>query len=131
MSDVKSSLRMDELVFDKISFVREGFKNDNEINFSLESRIAQRQDQEVFRVTLNLKGNKKDEYSFEISLTGFFSFEDNGQITEKEKNTLVSQNTVAIMIPFLRSQVSLLTAQPGVDCVMMPIFNVNNIVNPE
>lgn len=131
MNGVRSSLRMDELVFDKIEFIREGFKNDNEINYSFESRIAQHQDQEIFRVTLNLKGNKKDEYSFEISLTGFFSFDSNGEITEEEKNTLISKNTIAIMMPYLRSQVSLLTAQPGVECAILPVFNINNIVNPD
>jgi hypothetical protein len=32
-------------------------------------------------------------------------------------------------MPYMRSQVSLLTAQPEMDCVVLPAFNINSIVN--
>lgn len=122
---------MDKLVFDKISFVREGFKNKNNIDFTIESRFAQNSKNNVYRVTLILKGDKKEEYTFEISLTGFFTFDEDADLDDATKNELITKNTVAILMPYMRSQVSLLTAQPDMECVVLPAFNINNIINGE
>lgn len=122
---------MDKLVFDKISFNRKGFKNKNQVKYSIESRIAQHQDEEIYRVTLVLTGDKEEEFDFEISLTGFFTFDESAMVDEETKKVLIGTNTIAIMMPYMRSQVSLLTAQPGMDCIVLPAFNINNIVNDE
>ena len=129
MGDIKSILKMEKLVFDKISFNREGFKNKNQINFELETRFAKNPNNNVYRITLVLKGDKKEEYTFEISLAGFFTFDENADLDDAMKNELITKNTVAIMMPYMRSQVSLLTAQPGMECVVLPAFNINSIVN--
>lgn len=131
MEEIKSVLNLENLVFDKISFERKGFKNQNEVKYSVETRIAQHQEAEIYRVTLVLKGDKKDEYDFEISLTGFFTFSDSAEVDNQTKKTLINNNTIAIMMPYMRSQVSLLTAQPEMDCVVLPPFNINKMVNDD
>ena len=131
MEEIKSVLNMERLVFDKISFDRKGFKNQNQIKYSVETRIAQHQEAEIYRVTLILKGDKEDEYNFEISLTGFFTFSDGVEVDDQTKKTLINNNTVAIMMPYMRSQVSLLTAQPEMECVVLPAFNINKMVNAD
>lgn len=131
MENVKSILNMENLVFDKIAFERKGFKNQNEVKYSVETRIAQHQEAEIYRVTLVLKGDKKGEYDFEISLTGFFTFSDSAEVDDHTKETLINNNTIAIMMPYMRSQVSLLTAQPEMDCVVLPPFNINKMVNDD
>lgn len=95
-----------------------------ELEFELQSNIAQRQDTEIYKSTLILKGKKPEEYIFEISLTGFFSIETTEELTDEIKNTLISKNTIAILMPYLRSEASILTAQPEVECVVLPPFNI-------
>ena len=107
---------------------RLGFSSEKELELEIQSNISQKQNAEIYRVTLILKGNKPEEYIFEISLTGFFSFEAENAIQEELKNTLVTKNAIAILMPYLRSEVSLLTAQPGIECVVLPAFNVNKIL---
>ena len=119
---------MKNLVFDKIEFKRTGFQNDKELELKIQSNISQRQDAEIYKITLIMNGNKPDEYSFEISLTGFFTIEDDPNITQELKKDLVSKNAIAILMPYLRSEVSLLTAQPGVECVVLPAFNINKML---
>lgn len=126
---IESVLKLDKLVFDKIEFKRLGFKNNNELELEIQSNISQRQDTEIYKVTLILKGKKPEEYTLEISLSGFFSIEANGELTEDLKNTLITKNSVAILMPYLRSEVSLLTAQPEVECVVLPAFNINNMLD--
>lgn len=115
-------------MFDRIEFRRLGFASEKDFEVEIESNIAQRQDTDLYRVTLILKGNKPEEYDLEISLTGYFRIEPDETISENLKNKLVTQNTVAILMPYLRSEVSLLTAQPGMDCVVLPAFNVNKML---
>ncbi len=124
----QSVLQLDKIVFDKIEFKRLGFSSEKELELEIQSNISQKQNAEIYRVTLILKGNKPEEYIFEISLTGFFSFEAENMIQEELKNTLVTKNAIAILMPYLRSEVSLLTAQPGIECVVLPAFNVNKIL---
>lgn len=130
MKKVTSSLLLEKLVFEKIEFNRKGFKNDKDINYQMDIQIGVDKD-EMYKVTLSLKGNKEDEYEFEIDLSGFFYFETNEEISKNQKEELISKNTVAIMMPYLRSEVSLLTAQPETECVVLPPFNINKMLEKE
>lgn len=128
---IKSVLKLNKIVFDKMEFIRLGFRNDKELKLEIQSNVSQRQETEIYRVTLLLKGKKPEEYTLEISLSGYFSIESEDKLAEDLKNTLVTQNSVAILMPYLRSQLSLLTAQPEVECVVLPPFNINNMLERE
>ena len=127
MNKVTSALVLEKLVFENILFNRNGFKNDNEIDFEMEVQIGVNEDK-FYKVTLMLKGDKKDEYEFEVKLAGIFSFEVDEEVNDVQKHDLISKNAVAIMMPYLRSEVSLLTAQPETECVVLPPFNINKML---
>lgn len=127
MDKVTSSLILDKLVFEKIEFYRKGLKNNKDINYQMDVQIGVDKD-EMYKVTLILKGDKEGEYEFEIGLSGFFSFDSDGEINDNQKQELISKNTIAIMMPYLRSEVSLLTAQPETECVVLPPFNINRML---
>ncbi len=129
--DYKSALNLEKLVFDKIHFERLGFKNDNQLNYRFESHFAKKNDEEIYRVTLIYRGNKENEYTMEISLTGFFTFRSENQLSDEIKKELVNVNAVSILMPYLRSQISLVTAQPEMDCVVLPPFNINNMLQSQ
>ena len=124
----QSVLQLDKILFDKIEFKRLGFPADKEFEVTISSSVSQKQGADVYRVTLELEGNKPEEYHIEIGLTGYFSFKSDEELGEERKNALISRNTIAILMPYLRSQVSLLTAQPGVECVVLPPFNINKML---
>lgn len=126
---IKSILNLEKLVFDKIEFIREGLKNDDtEIDFEIQTVISKRQRDEMYRVNLQLLGNKEKEYKLTVALSGFFTFDEAEKLTEQEKEVLINKNAVAILMPYLRSEVSLLTAQPEVECVVLPPFNINKMM---
>lgn len=72
-----------------------------------------------------MKGTKQDEYNIDISLSGFFRVE--GQVEDKTVQDLIKKNAVAILMPYLRSELTLLTAQPDTDSVVLPPFNINKM----
>ncbi len=128
MSNIKSALVLNNLVFDKIEFLRKGFKNENDIEFEMEIEIGKKEDEELYKVTLILKGDKEDEYIFEISVSGYFSYDETCVLDEQQREKVINTNAVSIMMPYLRSEVSLLTAQPETECVVLPAFNINNMM---
>lgn len=126
--DARSVLKLEKLVFDKLLFERKGFSSENNFEFNMESQISKRSNEEIYKVTLILHGKKPDEYIMEISLTGFFTFGTDASISDEDKKELISKNTLAILMPYLRSEVSILTAQPEVECIVLPPFNINNLM---
>lgn len=129
--NVNSILSLDRLVFDKIEFKRMGRKNENEIEFEIKIIISQKQNEDIYKVTLALNGIKEKEYSLAIELSGFFSFDEKEPLDEEFKKTMINQNAVAIIMPYMRSQVSLITAQPEVDCVVLPPFNIVKMMSED
>lgn len=129
--NIGSVLKLNKIIFNKIEFERLGFKNDNDIELEFQSNISQRKEEDIYKVTLVLKGKKPEEYTLEISLSGFFSIEADDNLSDDLKNALITKNSVAILMPYIRSQVSLLTAQPEVECIVLPAFNINNMFDKE
>lgn len=128
---IESVLKMERIVFDRIEFNRIGFKNDNEIELQFTLGVSNGKDVKdinIYKVSLGAKGNKKEEYMLEVSITGFFTFQEANDLDDQHKENLLSKNAVAILMPYLRSQITLLTAQPEVDTVVLPVFNVNNML---
>lgn len=125
--EYESNLILQHLVFDEIEFKRLGFKTESEVNYELEIQIGRDHDNpEHYKVTLVLNGKKDKEYIFKIVLSGFFEIKNVENISDKE--TLVHKNAVAIMMPYLRSEVSLLTSQPETNSIVMPIFNISKMI---
>ena len=130
-ADIRSVLTLETLVFDKIEFHRKGLRSDQDIEYKIGVTIDKKPDDDIYRVHLALKGDKEKEYTLEIVAAGYFSFRGSEDLPEERKNILINKNAVAIMMPYLRSEVSLLTAQPEVDCVVLPPFNVNKLLEQE
>lgn len=124
MGNYNSILNLQKLVFDRIEFDRKGFKNTQELKFELQIQIGLNED-DLYKVTLVLNGTKQDEYNVVISLSGFFRVD--GQVEDKMVRDLIKKNAVAILMPYLRSELTLLTAQPDTDSVVLPPFNINKM----
>ena len=112
-------LKLNALVFDDISFKRLGMQSENELEVSFSVSIGTNMsDPDIKKVSVRISGEKREEYSFEIQASGFFSYEGDAN------DSIIQQNAVAIVMPYIRSEVSILTAQPGVDPIVLPPFNI-------
>ena len=126
---VSSKLQLQELNFDKIKFKRIGEKNENKIEQKIIVKIGENKDREFYKVVLELITNKPEEYETEICVHGIFTFASDGMLDEEMKKSLIQKNAVAIMMPYVRSQLTLLTSQPGVDPIVMPPLNINAMLD--
>lgn len=116
---MECALKLNALVFDEIVFKRLEMHSENELevtfSISIGTNIAKSDEK---KVSVRISGEKRDEYTFEIQASVFFSYEGNAS------DTIIQQNAVAIVMPYIRSEVSILTAQPGVEPVVLPPFNI-------
>ena len=127
MGNFNSSLTLQKMVFDRIEFDRKGFRNTEELKFELQVQIGLDEDS-MYKVTLVLSGTKQDEYNIVISLSGFFKVEGQEDLGDKMVQDLINKNAVAILMPYLRSELTLFTAQPATDSVVLPPFNINKML---
>ena len=127
MENIKSVLTLQKLVFDTIQFNRKGFKNDKELKFKIQIQIG-KDEEDNYKVTLILTGDKQEEYDILISLSGFFKIEGPENLEDTVLQNLINKNAVAIIMPYLRSELTLLTSQPDTESVVLPPFNINKML---
>lgn len=126
--NIRSSLILQQLLFDKVAFERLGKKNQNDIGFQIKTEVGKQTGEELYKVSLAVRADKKEEYIVEIQVTGIFIFEEGSGLNKDQKQVLINKNAVAILMPYVRSEMSLITAQPGVECVVLPPFNINKML---
>ena len=116
---MECALELENLVFDELQFIRTGFKSDREIKMSIEVNIGTNNiDALKKKVTIEFNGIKEGEYNIKVKISGFFS------VSDEADEDLIQSNAVAIVMPYLRSQISLLTAQPGMEPIVLPPMNI-------
>lgn len=121
----QSVLKLERLMFEDIQYTRDiekDLKNASyEMNFT--RHIAEDKDKTHFRVSLtaNIWSTEEDAVKLKLTLVGFFQCDiDN----EELKQGLIFKNAIAILFPYLRSQISLVTTQPDIPPIALPAMNI-------
>ena len=126
MDIIKSSesvLKLKRIYFKELNFSRENVKKSN---IDVEVEKNQSTDNE-YEITLNLSiANSEEKYTVNVSIVGVFEFSENAD--EVTKNIIIEKNTISILFPYVRSQVTLLTSQPDIKPMIIPPLNINNLI---
>ena len=126
MDIIKSSesvLKLKRIYFNDLTFSREDVEKSN---IDVEVEKNQSTDNE-YEITLNLSiANSEEKYTVNVSIVGVFEFSENAD--EVTKNIIIEKNTISILFPYVRSQVTLLTSQPDIKPMIIPPLNINNLI---
>ncbi len=120
----QSVLKMENLYFDEIKYNRDiSVDIDEEYQYRFERNINQT-DSSHYIVSLKcfIKTSNNESVNLEIRVTGWFCCDEKDENT---RDTLIRKNAVAIIFPYLRSQISLVTTQPNMCPIMLPTMNIN------
>lgn len=115
-------LTLNHLIFDNMRFERKGFANKKAPKFQFGFDFETREDQE-FIVHVEVRGKKSKEYKFKVTASGYFTLHGSS-----DQDLMMRQNAVAILFPYIRSQISLLTAQPETTPIVLPPMNIAQLV---
>ena len=120
---------MQDLFFSEFSFAQKRSSAIKKISTNIAVSYATKvDDKNQVKVQIDLTiTDEGEELSLFLRAIGYFKL-----ILENEDNMLAEQilkkNTVSIMLPYIRSQVSLLTTQPGLTPIMLQPIDVNELI---
>ncbi|MBQ1916307.1 MAG: protein-export chaperone SecB [Lachnospiraceae bacterium] len=95
--------------------------SDLELNLSVDKSVEKRKIN-TYRVTLvtNVYDNNEN---LRVSVTALSIFE-----TDHENKYLIESNAIAIIFPYVRSYITSLTTQPGMEPIVIPPINVLSLL---
>lgn len=120
-----SVLQLERMAFKEVHYTRSletpAAATEYEMNFNRE--VVAYEDNSHFMVSLTANVWSKGEPStkLRVTLTGFFRCECEDDAIKQE---LVQYNTLAILFPYLRSQICLITVQPDIPPITFPPVNI-------
>lgn len=120
INKMKSDLKMENFHFVECSVARKEVIKNGALSIELKKRINELGNGSYSVVlTLNVDKENNDLSVKVIAAATFYLESDDVELVR----TVMETNTVAIMFPFIRSQVSLLTTQPGMTPIVLPPIN--------
>lgn len=120
IEQIKSELKMEKFYFSEASIKRSAAILDGKYNVDIAKEIH-KVSEHKFNVIVTLKINKED-LDLIVKANADFILESDDYSHEE---ILINTNTIAIMFPFIRSQVTLLTSQPGMSPIILPPINTS------
>lgn len=129
----KCNLQMKDLYFSKIEFSQVKDQSNLEpINLKYKYDIDTISDKkDIYSVEKVLSIDISDEngkIDIKIIANGLFCVDCNSIEDSELIQRLLDNNTIAIMMPYLRSEVTLVTSQPGLTPIILPPVNVIELV---
>lgn len=116
------------LVLEKIEIVESNFRKKNEPMEGLELGVQVEHslkeiDDGVFEVILEITVSDEEETVY-VNVKGRAIFS-----TQQKNGDILEKNTIAIMFPYIRSYISIITTQPGMNPIVLPAMNIVAMIN--
>ena len=125
----ESKLQMSDLIFTKICFERNENEMGQGLSFGVERHVEKAEDgthDVILSINLN---DDNSAINIEIVAVGTFILTDDDGFTPERRDAIMNNNTVAIMFPYIRSQLTLLTSQPNFPPIVLPAMNIIEMLN--
>ena len=132
MSSSECKLKLLDLYFSKYDFTMTRNNDSSEYSTSFNVEYAENNnDNSQVKITINTSlANSTKTVVLNLQTIALFEVDREGT-EESVVNQLIKQNTVAIIFPFIRSQISLLTTQPGMMPIILPPININALLEAQ
>lgn len=117
----ESILQMNPVVFDELSFKRLSNERSGKSKIRLKLRqTVQKLEDSRYRVTIWAEAEQPEEYIATAQISGYCTINEN----DPAKEQLLKENALAILFPYIRSELTLLTAQPETEPIVWPVMNI-------
>lgn len=97
-------------------------KKDSELSFKIGYSFNEGFD-DKFKITIRVKisDTKNDSLNLSISVSGIFEYKNNNELK-------LTKNAIAILFPYVRSSLTNITAQSGLEPLILPTINFNALL---
>ncbi len=125
---IKSVLQLKNVFVEKIYFERSlNLVNTSDLLIKIGHKFSNYNENNNYKVNLEVTISSENDKEFKliIVISGVFKFDEK---EDSSNEIILKKNTLAILFPYLRSQVTLITSQPGMQPIVLPPVNINNLV---
>lgn len=124
-----SKLQMLDLYFSNFSFEQKKTADKLKITTDVKIEYAQNNDDKsVYKVAIKTNSfDDNENFKLNLELVGVFKL-DLQDMDEDSIRNIIQINTVTIMFPYIRSQITLLTSQPGMTPIILQPIDINKMV---
>ena len=124
----ESALIAKKIFVEKMSFQRTEISNGNlRLSQSSISKSIQKMEDNQYKCSLGLRiSDENDTATLELIISGLFELRKS--LTEEQEQIIITKNTMAILFPYLRAQATLMTSQPDMEPVVLPVININALL---
>ncbi|MDR2572677.1 MAG: protein-export chaperone SecB, partial [Oscillospiraceae bacterium] len=119
----ESVLKLLGLYVDDMNYKGTGIPDNGEVSMRYSREISENHDG-THEVRLGVEGKYSNGATFNVYMIGIFIIDSPEPINDIVAATLYKDNTVAIMFPYIRTQLSLLTTQPGITPITIQPMNI-------
>ncbi|MCM1143121.1 MAG: protein-export chaperone SecB [Blautia sp.] len=125
-----SSAYESPLVLEKIEITESTFRKKEvsldglELNVHVE-RAVEKVERDGYEITLITTVSDEKENIY-VNVKGKAIFR-----TQQENMDILEKNTIAIMFPYIRSYISIITTQPGMPPIVLPAMNIIAMINDQ
>ena len=123
----KSIMQLTNLYFKNISFSREKLNIDDNLKIFFDHEIR-KNDNDTDVVLSVLINDENNALKLSVELVGTFAFSNSENVNKNLYDNLINKNAIAILFPYLRSQVTLITSQPNMTPIILPHININTLL---
>lgn len=124
----KSSLQLIDFYFTKVDFIQKRQKHHRVDLNNIQIGYALTPDKTQIRVTVNTDfRNEGDSIVLKMETVAEFKL-NQIDMSDSDVRHLIEINTLSIMFPYIRSQASLVTTQPGLEPIQLPLINVEALL---
>ena len=122
----ESALQINTVIVDELTFKRLSNKHFGESKIQLKiGQIIQKLKDSHYRVIIKVEAVQEEEFSATVQISGYCTIDEN----DPAKDQLLKRNTLAILFPYIRSELTLLTAQPETDPIVWPVMNIQAMMD--
>ena len=125
-------LMMKDLYFSKFSYENLRDMEASQIDVRHDIKyMSKKENENIIKVIVNTNiKNKKETIKLELETVGEFEINP-ADLDSVTKKFIMTKNTLAIMFPFIRSEISILTTQPGVMPILLQPINLNSLTEAD
>lgn len=124
-SDYESPLVLEKIEITESTFRKKDVSLEGlELSLHVEHSVG-KVDEDEYEITLSTSVSDENENIY-VNVKGKAIFR-----TQQENMDILEKNTIAIMFPYIRSYISIITTQPGMAPIVLPAMNIIAMINDQ
>lgn len=125
----KAAFSIVNFMFDKVNIDLSNHKNKElSLSFDTSGNFIKKENESLYELTFGIKvfnNDQNDSPFVSVRCVGFFNFDNVSEITDIPD--FFYRNAIAILFPYVRAYVSLITSQANLPGIILPTLNLSHL----